>query len=220
MSTRWAASIRGVIRTSRLQSRRFGLGFAAATLISALLLAGCGSAEAGAAAVVGDRRISVASVQSGYQGMVALTGPDYGWTQSLILNYMMLEPYLAQAASNLGRGVSTHDAELQFNGSAASTSPPPRAAVQVMHALQSNAALRDGRSEDEINATYKGISDQLKAAGVHVNPRYGAGIDYSVSSDTMLTILPERQDWITSSTPAPSATAPGGTGQSEPAPTP
>jgi hypothetical protein len=93
---------------------------------------------------------------------------------------------------------------------------PSPAALQVMRALAANQAIREGRTEQEYTSTYQHISDQIKAAGVHINPRYGAGMDYDIGTDTTLTILPERQDWIASSTPAPSATAPGGTGTPEP----
>lgn len=190
-----------------------------ATVGTLLLTTGCGSAEAGAAAVVGDRRISVATVQSGYDSILALAGPDAGFTQSVILNYLILEPYLTRAAGALGRGVSTHDAELQFQIDS-SVPTPSAAALKVMRALAANQAIRDGRTQQQYNDTYQSISDQLKADGVHINPRYGAGLDYRIGTDTTLTILPEKQDWIASQTPAPTATAPSGAGEVEPSPTP
>ena len=72
---------------------------AAAAIVSTLLVTACAPAEAGAAAVVGDRRISVAQVQSAYDGILALAGPDAGITQDVILDDLILEPYLVKAAS-------------------------------------------------------------------------------------------------------------------------
>ncbi len=187
---------------------------AAAALTGSLLLGGCASSEAGAAATVGDHRISVAEVQSGYHSIVELAGPDAGFTQSIILNYLILEPYLDQVASEMGRGVSADDARHQFNIDA-SLPAPSAAALKVMRALAANQAIRSGRTDDEINRTYQQVSDRLKADGVHINPRYGAGLQYKVGDQAMLTILPEKQDWI-ASTPQPSSIS----SSPEPAPSP
>ena len=207
------------LRMRRWAGRRAGV--AALAVAGVLALSSCGTAEAGSAAVVGDRRISVASVQSGYDSIFKLAGPEAGFTQSIILNYLILEPYLNEAAQGLGRGVSSHDALLEFQIDSSVPTPSP-SAVKVMIALAANRQIHAGRSDQEANDTYAEISQQLKSDGVHINPRYGSGLDFAIGNDTTLTILPEQQNWIAQSTPEPtvSATVPGDTSQPEASPTP
>jgi hypothetical protein len=192
---------------------------AAAAIVSALLVAGCAPAEAGAAAVIGDRRISVAEVQSAYNGILALAGPDAGITQDVILDDLILEPYLVQAASDLGRGVSLHDAELQFQIDA-SMPKPSVPALAVMRALAANTQIQGDRSQAEYTQTYQQISTKLRADGVHINPRFGSSLDLDPSSPTHLQILAEQPNWLAKpATPAPSV-PPAGSSQPETSPTP
>ena len=78
------------------------LAAVALALPAALLLAGCGAAQAGAAAVVGDRRIPVTQVQDAHRDVSVLTGPDAGLSQADVLNWLILEPYIVEAAYPLG----------------------------------------------------------------------------------------------------------------------
>jgi hypothetical protein len=192
--------------------RRFGAVAAPALAVAlALVLAGCGTREAGAAAVVGGRRVSVADVQHAYQDIVAVVGPDQGVTQSDILNLLILEPYLVDAAAAEGRGVSPDDARLDLK--AAGATDPGKlsaAALEVWRASLASTALQNDRPQAEIRTTYEGISRNLKSVGVHVNPRYGAGIDFS-----NLTIRPEQPNWLPTK---PAATAAASGDGSTPAP--
>lgn len=175
-------------------------------MVSIVVLGGCGTAEAGAAAVVGDRRISVAQVQSAYAGILELAGPDQQITQNAILDELILAPYLVQAASELGRGVSVHDAELQFEIDSLTVKPSP-AAITVMHALYASSQIQGGRSEEEYAQTYREIIERIKADGVHINPRFGSSIDLDPTSPTQLQIIPEQPNWLVTpraaATPAP-----------------
>jgi hypothetical protein len=172
-------------------------------VVLALLVSGCGTRQSGAAAVVGDRRISVAAVQDAYQDIVPLVGQDQQISQGQILNLLILEPYLTQAAAAQGRGVSAEDARL--NMKSAGLEDPSKisnAALDVWRANLANAALQTDRPAAEIQATYQGIGKQLKSVGVHVNPRYGAGLNY-----TDFSIVAEKPNWLASSS-TPAATAP------------
>ena len=177
----------------------------ALAVVLALTLSSCETPEAGAAATVGDRRISVSDVQKAYQDIVPLVGQDAQITQTQILNLLILEPYLTQAAAALGHGVSTNDARLDIKaaGPSVDATKVSRAGLEVWRANLANSALQSGRTTAEIQATYQGIGKQLKAAGVHVNPRYGAGLDYNTFS-----ILPDKPNWMV--TKAPTA-SPGAT---------
>jgi hypothetical protein len=158
----------------------------------ALALSGCGTPEAGAAAVVGHRRISVAQVQHAYEDIVPVVGQDQGITQSDILNLLILEPYLIRAAAAEGRGVSPDDARLDLKAAgAADPASLSSAALDVWRASLASSALQSDRPAAQIRVTYQGIARQLQSVGVHINPRYGGGIDF-----TNLTIRPEQPNWL------------------------
>jgi len=148
----------------------------------------------------------VAAVQQAYQDIVPLVGQDQQITQGQILNLLILEPYLTQAAASLGRGVSPADARLDMK--AAGMDDPTKISypgLEVWRANLANSALQTNRPANEIQTTYEGIGKQLKSVGVQVNPRYGAGLDY-----TDFSIVPEKPNWLaTSATPTPTAAAPG-----------
>ncbi len=175
----------------------------AGTAAIAVTLSGCGTSQAGAAAVIGDRRISVASVQAGYQDILPLVGQDAGVSQAQILNLLILEPYLTQAAAALGKGVSDQDAKLDISSSGTvKAADLSHAGVEVWRANLANTALQADRSSADITATYSGIEKQLKSAGVHINPRYGSGIDY-----TTFTITQSSPNWLKeTAAPTPAAT--------------
>lgn len=145
----------------------------------------------------------MAAVQDAYQDIVPLVGQDQQISQGQILNLLILEPYLTQAAAAQGRGVSAEDARL--NMKAAGLEDPSKisnSALDVWRANLANSALQTDRAAAEIQATYQGIGKQLKSVGVHVNPRYGSGLDY-----TDFSIVPEKPNWLASSS-TPAATAP------------
>lgn len=182
------------------------LGAVAAPALAAILaltLSSCDAAQPGAAATVGDRRITVAQVQHAYQDIVPIVGADQGITQSQILNLLILEPYLVDAAAGLGRGVSTQDARLDISSAGSvKVADLSNAGIDVWRANLANTALQSSRTNAQIQASYEQIGQKLKSAGVHISPRYGAGIDY-----TDFSILPEKPNWLKSTTVAtPGAT--------------
>jgi hypothetical protein len=172
-------------------------------VVLALTVSGCGTREAGAAAVVGERRISVAAVQDAYQDILPLVGQDQQISQAQILNLLILEPYLTQAAAAQGRGISAEDT--RQNMKSAGMSDPSKVsypAVEVWRANLANTAVQSDRPAEAIKATYEDIGRKLKKAGVRINPRYGAGLDY-----TNFSILPGKPNWLAAPA-APSAQTP------------
>lgn len=187
---------------------------AGAAAVLAVTLSGCGSSQAGAAATIGDRRITVADVQDGYTDILPLVGQDAGVSQAQILNLLILQPYLSDAASELGRGVSEQDARLDISSSGTvSDEDLSEAGVDVWRANLANTALQTDRSADEITATYASIEDTLKAQGVHINPRYGNGIDYET-----FTITQAQPDWLEAADEEPAAPEPVPGTEETPAP--
>lgn len=204
-------SIPDVIGTSR----RVGALVAGVAAVLAVTLSGCGSSQAGAAATIGERRISISDVQNGYTDILPLVGQDAGVSQAQILNLLILEPYLSQAAADLGRGVSEQDARLDISSSGTvSAEDLSEAGVEVWRANLANTALQTDRTADEVTSTYTGIEKKLKAQGVHINPRYGNGIDYAT-----FTITQAQPDWLEASA-EPAAETPAGTPGTEETPAP
>jgi hypothetical protein len=171
----------------------------------ALTVSGCSTRESGAAATVGDRRISVAAVQDAYQDIVPLVGQDQQISQGQILNLLILEPYLTAAAAAQGRGVSPADTRANMKTAGVQdASKISNAGLDVWRANLANSALQTDQPAESIKSTYENIGRQLKKSGVHINPRYGSGLDY-----TDFSILPEKPNWLASSSaPTPAATAP------------
>jgi hypothetical protein len=135
----------------------------------------------------------VASVQEAYQDIVPLVGQDSQVTQTQILNLLILEPYLTAAAAAQGHGVSPNDARLDIKaaGSKVDVATMSNAAIEVWQANLAFAALQTDRTREQVLATFGGIGKRLKADGVHINPRYGARLDYSTFN-----ILPEKPNWL------------------------
>lgn len=187
----------------------------ALAVVLSLSVSACGTRESGAAAVVGDRRITVAQVQSAYQDILPLIGQDQQLDQAQILNLLILEPYLNGAASALGRGVSTTDAQLQVKAAANGEDLIfSRSGLAVWQANLANQALQQDRSQQEIERTYQDIGRRLRADGVDINPRYGTALDYST-----FTITPEQPNWIARATPSAGA-SPGAPQAPQEAPAP
>lgn len=167
-----------------------------------LALAGC-TREAGAAAVVGDRRISVAELQAAYRDVKPLFGADSRVSQADVLMALIAEPYLVEEAGRLGQGVSDFDAGQQFEEVKDDVPDPSPAAITAVRAFMAAATLQsEDRSREAITRSFQEIGDALDRDGVHINPRYGA----SFNKDDF-TLRPSSPNWLvkssTSSEPSP-----------------
>jgi hypothetical protein len=193
----------------RIHGRGAGVVLAAALALTPLLGA-CGTTQAGAAAVVGDRRITIDDVQTATEQLKGLVTDPAQITQQLVLGWLIANPYSVQVAGEQGRGVSRSDAlnffqQAHFTNSSGGATPSEAAvtAVQTAYALQ----LLTGQGSDP-QVAKKAVDEilaDLKAAKVTVNPRYGK-FDYTWDDQTQsFTLSPRNDAWIA---PAPGASQP------------
>ncbi len=207
------------------EGRRRGAAVAlAASLALTPLLGACGT-QAGAAAVVGDRRITVGELQTATSEVRSIVQDPSQVSQQLVLGWLIAHPYVVQVASEQGKGVSRQDAEnfftrSNFTAAGGGTSPSESSvdAVQTAYAL----SLLTGQESSTPEVAKKSVDEvlaDLKAAKVTVNPRYGT-FDYRWDEQSQtFTLSPRSPNWLapaTPATPAPATPAPGGA----PAPTP
>ena len=164
-----------------------------ATGVAAALLSGCGTPEAGSAATVGDRRISVSDVQSATADIQAVFGPDQPVPQRNVLFLLAAAPYIEDAASRSGAGVSLDDARTQFANKVAD---PSRAALVV---IQANASLSrlDQLGQGRTQQVLVEITQCLAKDGFTVNPRYGT---FDPQRGTMLS---DQPNWLPTPSPTP-----------------
>ncbi len=175
---------------------------AAAIAIAALTASACGQVQAGSAAVVGDRRISVAELQAATTQIQTYAGPDQQVSQNKVLLLMILEPYLVRAAAKGGVGVSQDQATQELK--AHSVARPGAGAVQAIRALTALNNLQQAGKQEDLTA----LADQIRGDRIEVNPRYGR------FDPKTLDVVATTPDWLVAS---PTATPSSGSGQT-PAP--
>jgi hypothetical protein len=187
---------------SRSRGRVAAVALAAALSFTPLL-AGCGSTQAGAAAVVGDRRISVDDVQAATAQIRHLQGAE-NVSQQQVLLLLIAEPYAVDAASTASVAVSEDDARAALKGA---VDNPGQATVDLMRA---NLALTNLSQRQTGQAEIGRVLEQVAAASPRINPRYGR------FDPQQRSIVPITPNWIS---PSPSPGASTG-GQPQPSPSP
>jgi hypothetical protein len=169
-----------------------------AAVAAGLGLGGCGTPEAGAAAVVGDRRISVSELQQATEDIQKAGGQDLQVSQQRVLTVLILEPYVVDVAARNGVGVSTYEGCMAFASTSTSCLPGETTLSDAaLLAMRGNAAIGKLQSGLDAARQQKAIQEILTAverAGVHVNPRYGR-FDPATTA-----IVPAQENWL-----APSA---------------
>ena len=197
----------------------------AASLALTPLIGACGT-QAGAAAVVGDRRISVGELQTATAEVRSIVQNPAQITQQLVLGWLIAQPYVQQAASEQGRGVSREDAQTLFrrgNFTAPDGGTTPSEAA--VSAVQAAFALQLLTGQDSTPQVAKQVVDKvladLKAAGVQVNPRYGS-FDYRWDEQSAsFTLTPRAANWLQPAKPSPSPSpSPGAEAPPQPSPSP
>jgi hypothetical protein len=190
--SRWAArptSARGVRATATA-----GVGAVALPLVLSLALGACSPAEPGAAAVVGDQRITTAQVNQAVRG-IRQGNPEIAQGQGLdqtVLFYLLVAPYLLPRAEQVGAGVSDTEAAAQLPKA---TDPDPQS-LRVLRTFLSLQKLQQGGQ----TAVLQQVQQQIRGAKARINPRFGQ------LDTTRLEIVERRPNWLV---PAPSATASG-----------
>lgn len=172
------------------------------------VLSGCGTTQAGSAAIVGDQRITVGELQTATTELKSLVSDPTQISQELVLGWLIANPAAQRVAADQGQVVSRDDAlrfftQAKFTDPKGGTTPSDAAvsAVQTAYTLQ----LLAGQGVDQATAKAnidKVIAD-LKTEKVTVNPRYGT-FDYAWDPQTQsFTLSPAKVDWL--STPSPAA---------------
>jgi hypothetical protein len=190
---------------------------ALATVGIALTASGCGSVDAGAAAIDGDRRISVADVQTATVQVNRIVKQESQFDQRSVLSFLITEPYLVAEATRKGVGVSPDDARdifRQFNfidPITGSSSPAPATLQMVrgilaLNRLQGRPLVEGDTSlpAEQGQAAVAAVSEQLKAADITVNPRYGSFEPvFDVAAQKIFPVTPTTDNWLVPSTPQP-----------------
>lgn len=175
-----------------------------AAVAALAVLVGCGTTQAGAAAVVGDRRIPVEDVQRATEQIRRLQGAE-SVSQEDVLFLLIAQPYAIEAARNASVGVSEDDARSALRGAVADPAQPT---VDIMRA---NLALRAVSQAQNGQQALEAVLDRIAAAAPRVNPRYGR------YDQTQRAIVPVSANWIV---PSPAASTPDGAGDQGGQPSP
>lgn len=187
-----AASIAGVTATSsRLGRRLTGSALVAALSLTA---SACGTMQAGAAAVVGDRRISVEQLQAATTDIATYAkaqDPNGSVSQDKVLLFMILAPDLVDTAARAGVGVSDDTARQELGKFG--VAKPSSGAVQALRGLAALNSLKQGNKAEELNA----FVTKLRSAKISVNPRYGT---FDAQAVDIVAVSP---DWLASTKTPP-----------------
>jgi hypothetical protein len=206
--------IRPGSRRTRLWGRSGGTVVLAASLALTPLLSACGSTQAGAAAVVGDRRITVGELQTATSEVRTIVSDPSQVNQPLVLGWLIAYPYVMQVATEQGHGVSPQDAlgffkGAKFTNAQGGTTPSDASikAVQTAYALSLLTGQNTATPESAKKATEEVLAD-LRAAHITVNPRYGT-FDYAWDDQTQsFTLSPRTPNWLQPTQQAQPATSP------------
>lgn len=150
----------------------------------AVALGACSPAESGAAAVVGDRRITTGQLQRALDTLRA-GNPDFAQVKQLdrlVLFDLIAEPYLVQAAQDAGLGVSTSEAQ-------AALPKAPGANADALRALRAQIAL-NRLDRGQKRTALDSVAAGLRREGVRVSPRFGR------FDSTKMTIVDAAPNWL------------------------
>lgn len=192
--------------------RRFTVG--AAVLVGVLALSGCG-VDAGAAAVVDGRRISVAEVQQATEQVNRIVSADGRFTQRVSLSYLIVEPYLVAEAAEAGVGVTQDQAvrifsQFRYKDPRTGSTTPSDAAVALVRAVLAvnvlqGSTLTDGATPlpaAQGEAAMQQVVADLQAADITVNPRYGSFEPvFDLQAQRIFPITPSQEDWLVPAAP-------------------
>lgn len=171
-------------RAHRVGALRRLAGVTGLALAVAMGASGCSAAESGAAAVVDGRRISVSAVQDAAADFEVFTGQPV--PQQQVLYFLVIAPYVVDAAARAGVGVSPDDARTQLEDR---VGDPSEASIEALRAAESVSRLTQ-LSEDRAKPALDGVVADLQAADIQLSPRYG---EFDAER---ITIVPPQENWI------------------------
>lgn len=159
-------------------------------VVVAMSQGACAIGEAGAAAVVDGRRITVEQVQDAASDFEAFTGQAV--PQQQVLYFLVIGPFVIDAAAQAGVGVSLDDARVQL---AQKVPDPSQAGIAALRAAEAVSRLTQ-LSEDRATPILDRVVRELRSATIEISPRYGE------FDSQQITITPPQENWI--KTPAAS----------------
>jgi hypothetical protein len=167
----------------------------------AVLLAGCGG-QAGAAATVDGRRITVSDVQSATVDAQTWVGSNGQVSQSQVLYLLAAAPYIQEIATQYRVGASDADAR----GVLVSKVPhPSTAGIEVIRANMSLTQLQQGLGDSKTSEVLAEVTKRLAAGHFAVSPRYGS---FNASTGRLSVITP---NWLESASSAEPSASPSPT---------
>ncbi len=172
-------------------TRRIAVAALAAALAAGL--SACSPKQTGAAATVGNRVVSVTDLHDAVEA-VKSGNPDLAQVQGLdryLLFDLIAAPYLLDAASTAGMGVSPSEAAAALPKA---SNPDP----QAIRALQAQLAFQNLRQAGDTQSLEQ-VRHQLEAAGVAVNPRFGSFDPAGVTEVNKPTIVDQQPNWLATS---------------------
>ena len=171
------------------------LGGTAALALSAIVaLTACTPAQAGAAAVIGSRRISTTEVSQATQG-IKQGNPQLAQGKGLhrtVLFFLVISPYVLQAAEQNGVAVSADTARQMLPN----TPDPDPGSVRVLRTFVALQQLQQAGKNEALTQIQKDVT----AAKPELNPRYGT---FDVKQ---MAVVDAPPNWIVpSAEPTPSS---------------
>ncbi len=167
----------------------------AGTVVAGLLaVTACSAAQAGAAAVVDGRRITVQQVSDATSGIKA-GNPQLAQGDGLdrtVLFFLVISPWVLQAAQDNGVGVSDSEARQLLTKT---TSPDP-GSVTVLRTFLALQKLQQAQKTEALTQVQKDVT----AAKPELNPRFGT-FDLK-----QMAVVDAPPNWIVPGS-APTATA-------------
>jgi len=174
-------------------STRLSRGIAAAALLSALALGGCG-AHPGAAALVNGERISENELDRAVEDFAAVTGQEVD--APTMLSTLVVAPIILDVAAEFGVAASDEQAAALLDRQAeASGLPVPEDGYGTgVLDIAKMTIVNQEMSISPVGApAMETVSVRIAEADVDVNPRYG-------EFDPAGQVVPEALPWIAPST--------------------
>ncbi|HYO84836.1 MAG TPA: hypothetical protein VES01_00010 [Dermatophilaceae bacterium] len=162
-----------------------GVTTAAAALVVAVLLTGCGASSPGTAAVVDGQRIEQSDLDAATLDLAPLGAGGQTIGKKDVLLALILRPFVFDAAQRRGTMVSQSEARAAL---AAQVPDPSQGALDF---AQASLVVRKLPQQDLIQ-----VQQRLAKASITVNPRYG-------TFDPTQGMVAAQQNWLVpTATPA------------------
>jgi hypothetical protein len=183
---------------TRTVTRKRLVSLGAAALLTASL-AGCGTSTAGAAAVVGDRRIAVSDVQSATVDIQTYVGDSMRIVPARMLDFLAISPYLHELAKKYDVAISDEDARKELS---TKVRTPSQAGVEVIRTNGELVGLQQRLGDQQAKQVLSEVPQRLEADGFEVNPRFGT---YDAATGDVVVVQP---NWLKITKAAVPATVP------------